>query len=830
MREVVAYGDFKVIQNHPYYDSIKKSYHITDTNNTAKLVNNSKLFEHRAVSISTFMQEIIPDWRNENTRFAQYLTISKILNDMERNIEGEGKLLLKGFRKNTFEVYSALRLLTESKLSPEDLKELDDSHIDLLQAIWSEAIVVDPTFKKLWNDLDSLKDTTFLENLFLKIFKSNKIESIVFHNFYFITPIQEAVIRSLEECGIVIIMAGPLEDHHQFISEIWKKSLKEEYGYPPYEEWKFGDYSKEDPFGDMIEGYCIRDNKDITIKEYDSPLSFVQDINENYSKEWELLSPDEDEANKIMYTLSPDYRTAHNFLSYPIGRYIDALYKLWDDEIGDIIITEDILYECFSSGWIKIGDKDSRDYMEDLDNLIGFFKGCRTIDEWNNRLEQYQNIINDAISIMDTTKGESYNREDCIMGNPLKYFSMFSVDQNRANVVFKIICDIVMIASSLFVKKGQMNVKDHLMKLKNMVMDNHATTGMNYDETIILDALKTKIQRFENLDLTCYPSDISGAITDYLGDRYVQKESDSFHIKPFDDICGLNIKEGKKIHICLCDINRLPGKASYIWPLNKTVIDKICAKKVKNDKKALIKQLKCIIEESPARNRYLMGLLMRNDHIVLSWISTMNNKAVNPSPYITLIEDATGIKPEIIRRADLNTKMVFDTIKTNNIDKLLEIKEAQMDFALCLYRYIYGYILSDRPVIKDKFLQQFAISGMIKAINNITKSGDIENANQVLELFPNLINVEKKQIKDFTRWVDTNDSTMARYSKSSSGREYTNQRLRIYFASPNNYILKKALNQMNEKKIGVVNTDYMVCRYCPFRDNCIYTNFDKEND
>ncbi len=825
MREVMAYGDIESIKNHPRYETIRTSFHITDTKETANFLNNKAIFNHKAVAISTVLHEIISDWRNENVRFAQHLNTSKTINEMEHEELGENRVMLNGFRKNHFEVYSTLRLLTESHLVPDDLAGSGNPHIELLQSIWKKVCDIDPSFNRLWDTIDSFRDDKKLNTTLMKIFGTDEVESIVFHNFYFITPIQEAIIRILEGHGVRIIIAGPIEYRHHFVYEIWRKTLREDYGYPPYEDWIFGDFEKEDPFSDMVEGYTARACKDICIKKYDSALSFVQDIRENYSFGWDILSPDENTANEMMYSLNPDLRTAHNFLSYPIGRFIDSLYSMWDDSEENIIITEELLYECFSSGWIHIGEKDSRDYSSDLECLLCFFKGCKTVEEWSDRIENYSDIINNAVAMMDTTVGKSEDYEENIMGNPLRFFSMFSLDLERVDVVFTIIKDIITIAKGLFAGNDQINVKAHLTRLNNIVIKGMEPSDSSIDEKSIIESLKNKIQRFEDMNLTCYPSDISHAITDYLADKYIEKDGESLYIKPFDNVCGLSQRDEGKLHICLCDIDRLPGRSNYIWPLNRDAIDSICSKKCETDKRALVKQLKCIIEETPLRNRYLMGLLMRNKHVVLSWIENMDDKMLSPSPYISLIErmSSVSIQP-VVRINPITNKDTPQTLKSKIIEEPLKLKEANMDLGLCIYRYIYGYLLTKRPVVKDTFLQQFAISGLIKAINNLIDDNTENVAEKIFEIFPNMKNIEKRQIKDFTKWIDKKDSIMARFTESESGRQYTNQRLRIYFSSPGDYVLKKALAR-NGKTDYSINEDSIVCNYCPFRIDCTHTNY-----
>lgn len=822
MRSVICYSDISMIENHPDFELMESSFHITDTKPMAETLNGMHIFSTCAVPVSKILSKMFGEWRHENTKFSQIIATSRIIKDMELESSDDKRLLIKGFRKNYFEVYSAIRVLMEAGINLNDLRSITDPNIEIFSQIWGKLIEQEGSFARFDEKRQHCHEGDNVDSLLEELFGTRNVHRIVFHNFYFITPIQELMIRSFEERGIEIFIAGPISDRHTFLNNVWTRTLKQDYGYPAYEKWSFHDHDYEDPFGDILQGHSGESDKDVALKAYDSVLSFANDMVRTYADGWNIVSPDTDMANGIISALTDDVRSMSNFLSYPVGRYISALYDMWDDEDGRIILDADILHRCFSSGWMHIDGIDARQYMRDLDDLLPYFKGCRGIDDWQKRIDKYADVVNNAVNVF--VGAPDKDRRDAIMGNPLRFLSMFSLPVEDADRLFKAIGDIISVANSLFDRNECMNVKAHLSNLKDTVFTMNTSEILSQEELAIIRSLQNKIDSFSNEGLSCYPSDISLAISDYLGDKYVEEDGIDLMVKPLDDICGIIHSAKVGIHLCLCDLTRMPGSSNYVWPLNKQIIDKLCSMMSARESRPLINHLRDIVEEAPSRNRYLMGLLMRHDRIVISWIRNMDDKPLNPSPYVSLLMSSLGIKPYEISIEDNVNDIIplSDTVDLHVPDRL-DILESRMDRRLCMMRYIYGFTLSTRPVVRDEFLQSFCIDGLIKALNALDRRRD--SSEYVLDLFPNLLDVQKRQMMDFSR-ANPIDGLLDLYSESPAGTKYTNQRLRMYYASPKNTLLKEGISRLtDDEQTDLINADPKICSYCPHRDNCIYVSF-----
>ena len=827
MRSVICYSDISMIETHPDFELMESSFHITDTKPMAETLNGMHLFSTPAVPVSRILSKMFGEWRHENTKFSQLIATSRIIKDMELESSDDRRLYIKGFRKNNFEVCSAIRLLTETGIELNDLRPIADPNIRIFTQIWEKLIEQDGSFSRFDEKRKHCRDEDNVNALLEEVFGTRDVRRIVFHNFYFITPIQELMIRSFEERGIDIIIAGPISDRHAFLNNIWTRTLKQEYGYPAYEKWSFHDHDYEDPFGDILQGHVYESEKDLVLKTYDSVLSFADDMVKTYGDGWNIVSPDVDEANGILSALTDDVRSMSNFLSYPIGRYISALYEMWDDERGKIVLDADILHRCFGSGWMHIDGVDARLYLRDLDDLLPYFKGCHEIEDWQKRMDKYAEVVNNAVRVFDGNLPD--DRKDVIMGNPLRYISMFSMPVEDADRIFRAIGDIILVAGMLFDRNKDMNVKTHLSNLKNSVFTMNSSDMLSQEEREMIRSLQNKIDSFSDENLSCYPSDISGAISDYLSNKYVEEDGIDLRVKPLDDICGLIHSSKMGIHLCLCDLMRMPGSSNYVWPLSKQIIDRLCSMMSAREERPLINHLRDIVQEAPSRNRYLMGLLMRHDRIVISWIRNMDDKPLNPSPYVSLLMSSLGVEPNDVSLESRVDDIIplRDAIDLNVPDRL-DILESRIDRRLCMMRYIYGSTLSARPIVRNEFLQSFCIDALIKALNALDRRRD--SSEYVLDLFPNLLGVQKRQMMDYPI-PSSVDDLLGLYSESSSGAKYTNQRLRMYYASPKSALLKEGLGRLSDDaQPSIINADPKICSYCPHRDHCIHVSFRNEGD
>ena len=121
---------------------------------------------------------------------------------------------------------------------------------------------------------------------------------------------------------------------------------------------------------------------------------------------------------------------------------------MWDEDLQDIVLDEDRLIECFSSGWLSLDGGSGKQYMQDLLYVLPFFADCRRIGEWEERIEFLQQIKEDVVEPFrrNLDDDDSVARWQEIMGNPFLNFSVFAVSDEKLNVILALIKQLLSMA------------------------------------------------------------------------------------------------------------------------------------------------------------------------------------------------------------------------------------------------------------------------------------------------------------------------------------------------------------------------------------------------
>ena len=145
-------------------------------------------------------------------------------------------------------------------------------------------------------------------------------------------------------------------------------------------------------------------------------------------------------------------------------------------------------------------------------------------------------------------------------------------------------------------------------------------------------------------------------------------------------------------------------------------------------------------------------------------------------------------------------KSLYRKRKTLPYDKMKmpqdTAKEAKMDYAICPMKYVFGYVVDKYPSFQNEFHQNYAINGLIAAIYSLMKGrglGVDEIYRQVIELFPAMRKVEKRQVYDYLRSVDSfKDIDFSKLSETGE-MSFTEERLKVHF--PNKDVREQAFDE-----------------------------------
>lgn len=869
-RRVYTYTDLTRLTENDYFRELSKCPQITISADLRKgLVGKVGLERAREViktdgslmitEFQNLFNAIDEEWNSEQTRFKQTILISEFLrNKIVKNSENEKmRRWLTGCIRNESSILKSIRFLEQAFVRPEDFNPHDNNNLKLFIEIWKYLIEKDQEINNYREKFNRLTTKEAWEPILNKAFMNKEAggaSAIVFHGFYCFTPTQDNIIRLLEEAGYNIYFLIPYDARYPFVYKIWDNTYSKENGFPNRSEWIMGKADREDVYGEIFEGKhdCALPNK-VNIQEYASVTEFVNDVKKIQKDGYSLYSASENNVNDILKDYFPEEYGERKILAYPVGQFIDVLNSLWDDDKQTVILTEDNLIECFSSGWLSLGGVSGKQYLQDLMYLLPFFEGCNTISEWRNRIQFYDETRKNAVEAFRGKPDEdpAISRWQEVIENPLGNFSMFSVEEKKANIIIALIKQVLSMAETLFDSKSSVKISEQLKKLDDILQQHEISDELYDEERSLVKDIFEKLDQADIYEEKFRPADISRAITLFingkLGDEEVDRERIGL-VKPLYFIEPEGIKNLSRAHICFCDVDSTPGKPSdYPWPLSEEILQE-CYDKTKNP---LINDLCRLNGFRDLCNRYFFYSGMKNKAVCISWVKSVNDQPKEHSPYITLLCHAAGLEVNPSKQKSITYSRVANTSYGQGRTEGYErdkapkntIKEARMDYALCPMKYVLGYVLEKRPVYQSDFQQNYALNALISAIYDLAKDKGVsvdQVYKNVIALFPYMRKSEKRQVYDYLSY-DRNEEDMDYQHRSEcGGLYYTDERLKI--CNPNQDVRdivigrfgklatpdgRKDMNlyeelaaSSDEEKRGKKDMVKMSCIFCPHSEYC----------
>ncbi len=878
-RKVYTYTDLTKITQNPFFKEVAQYPIITVSADLRKGFVGALGVERKEevltfdgkLNVSEFRNVLgaINDyWSSDQAKFNSTIILSEFLRGKaDATKDKKEQNWLTGCIRNMDSLLSSLTLLEEAEIRPDQLDACDDRNLKLLIEAWKYLIDRDPAYFEFREKMSKMTSKETWEKVFFTAFKENGLsnsKAVVFHGFYYITPIQEMIMRLLEKAGYELIFYIPYDERFPFVYEIWDNTYSEERGYEPKSAWKIEKSDGDDPYGQIFEGKeCVSVNNKLKIREYASVMEFVDDVKRIKEDGFTLYASNQREANEMLKDYYPDEYGERKILAYPIGQFISALNKMWDDERQTITLDSDSLIDCFSSGWLSLNGVAGKQYMQDLMHILPFFIDCTTVEEWEKRIDQLKTIKEDVIKPFedDRDADPTVSRWQDAIGSPFQNFSMFAVENEKLDIILALIKQLLDMAKDLFGNNQSIKLNEHLRKLDKILKKHEISDELYEEEQSIIGNIFEKLGEASGYVAKCAPSDIARALDLFICGRFdddeIQVNRVGF-VRPIFFVEAEAVKNRSKAHICMCDVNNMPGgNKEYIWPLTKDTIVN-CYEKTRNP---LIRNLMQIMESTILYNRYFMYAAMKNKEVTISWISEMNEKLLAPSPYIKLIANATGIDLNPAVRNTITYQRVLETEygagKITEYDRAKMpsaiVKEARMAYALCPMKYTLGYVLEKYPTYESDFQQSYALNALISAIYSLMKDQGMkvdEVYKNVIGLFPSLRKSEKRQVYDYISYDRGEIDKDYKYRTQCGSKYYTDERIKIHYPNQDvREVVKKRFGKLmtpdgrqgmdlNEKmeakpseKVGDLDPVMQACSFCPhisYCKNAIYS-VDQEN-
>ena len=842
---VYTYTKITELKKAPYFSEIAALPQLTMSLEMAtNMAFDMRIFRRNIMGFTVFQQRLFPGWNTSGQKFAYITVLNHFIRDRISSAKDKAERdWLFGCKKNLYFAINNIIRLEEARVRPEDIL-ITDRDMRMFVEMWKKLENADASIHNFRKQLIELQNVDVFNDAVNKIFKFHGKKQIVWNGFQFLTPIQQYVFNCFKNAGYDIFALIQDEERYPYANEIWAHLYDGKNGFPEKKKWirQESDIEK-NPLGEIFETGEKTSASNVRIIKYNNTVEFIEDIPRIKEDGYFIYCADDRAANNMLKDYFPERYEVRNLLSYPIGQFVYTLHRMWDENLQCIALSQNGLRKCFASGWLSSNGRSSVNFTEDLERLLPYFNGCYTVDEWNERLDNFIDAYDNAIDVFAVQSDDSDDRRKKeVLGNPFHHFSVFSIKESHIDDVIDIISQLMKMARKLFGKNEPISIQEHMNKLDAMLYMHKGMPQELYLEE--REKVKYIFEALENekiKDFLCYPGDLAAALLSFMGDRMDEEENNMglktlvFNIFQID---AAPISSDEKVHICLSDITRLPGATGkYGWPLDEDVLLSI----VTRNKNAYLSNWIENNRLTALSNRYYIYTALKNADVEISWIQKQGEKLYSPSPYITLLDKLSDahIQETDVRSLDLQCVAYIGAQK--RLERVFDIRDnakqheydSELAYALCPMRFVYGYVLGDGPTYRNEYQQNRAIVRFIQSMSKMLNGKyTIEQiAEQVFELFPNIRKAEKRQmLDDAMSWsIPENEGEYTTYGD----KNYTNYRLNLAFLDENSYKQAKKsatmlMSQGGRKGIFYdrgLKTRTKNCEFCPHSAYCMEALF-----
>ena len=468
-------------------------------------------------------------------------------------------------------------------------------------------------------------------------------------------------------------------------------------------------------------------------------------------------------ANRDVHTLLkiyyPEYAHDRHFLSYPIGQFFSAIYRLWDYEHGEILIDVPALKECLSSN-ILSADRGER-LLRTFYNLEILFENISAYSEFqkvfvSGYLENYDRVA------------ASSKADACFPLRQISIYNQYKVKKQDIQNLVKAIEELNGIAAYLFAQENSredfISFGRHFQNLEDFLKRRELTLATE-EERALISALQLRLDRIKP-----GRSAFSGTFRDLREGLYFylkQKQDENsvdWIVKNFEQIDGdilqskgqyeQDIRHGRPIQktyhfACLSDRDMNRSVNDLLpWPLTEDYLREAYAPV---DLQYQVYYTALCERGGFLRYALFYGLCFNYCDVRLSYVKQYDNEITEPYALLSLL----GLEP-----TDGFTEALREPLEAHTSVKPADIRDVRydryqmMDMFLCPYRYFLDYVVSDAPIIHGQFLyQKYYENVLVEAVWKQISNQPLDTARQTLG---DRIRAESGKLRAFFPfWKDT---------------------------------------------------------------------------
>lgn len=830
MRKIYDYKDIRLLEENPINNLIKNGIVITATSEL-KTAMAAYYPAYKVFDIHTFISEIIPEWEGNVKELKNYVFLRNVIEDYVNDNEVRDEVATY-LRRNTGDMWNAIKLLIEADVYPDDVVSNSSEPIEHFKEIWKKLELNNDqiiTFKSIFTYGLSQKNEVIDR---IKNIVEDIPEDLFLFGFYFITPIQDRIFDILEDSGFKLFFLNCHDYRYKHATMIWEKTFSQ------YCEDEIQDIQKDikldNFFGEALDGN--KENIPIEVTKHYTEFDFAEMVKNAVDRGEIVYSPDAKQCDQILKEYYPEYYDQKHFLSYPVGQYIYYLHMMWNSFRNTMDMQFEYVYKCFASGWLSNDELNGRDLLYELKVLEPYFKfnhEVHTIEDWENRLKALIECRHTVSSFDDREKGSE--RWHKLQGNPFYNMGVYTVEEEKILDIKSLILKLIKDAKYLFEEQEKTDLFEHFQKIKQIINQHMDKDDLLEEEAEIANELIQQLSDETTRGIECPMNGIRDAIIMLIGDHFgeyeTQEEETSDRqrmVLPISMVEAAMLNNyGQTVHLVLANEFALPGQPKNLpWPITNKMLDSLDIEGRERTQK-YVTDMRSVISNRPLSYRYLyftfMGISNSENKPKLSveWVCKKENKDIDVSSYIKLLNLGEDNMTNIISKSSDFTTMIEASdvkYKEDNLDLPDPSfpEEVRMDYLLCHERYIYSYLLNYIPSYTSEFHYGFELSKLISAFSIVSGIDKEVVSRNIGELFPFLRNIELRQSTDFAKSQGKPEPFIY------EGVEYPGQRYLTHFI--NDEVIREARSRNDAFMSGEnINKDISknMCIYCPYSNICM---------
>lgn len=415
-------------------------------------------------------------------------------------------------------------------------------------------------------------------------------------------------------------------------------------------------------------------------------------------------------ANRDIHTLLniyyPEFSQDRHFLSYPIGQFFSAIYRLWDYEKGCISFDSALIKECLSSNVLNAAPGEV--LLRTFYNISDIFEQITTYEEFTQEIEiKYLGNYERVISSKSTDISFPLRQ--------LAIYNKYKVTKKDIIALVKAVKEINEIATYLFkIDNSHEDFIDfgkHFQNLEEFLKQRELALASEKERELIY-ALQLRLDKIKP-DKSAFSGtfrDLKEGLHFYLKQKDSGDHDPDWIVKNFEQIDGdilqskkqFEREEKKTYHFaCLSDRDmNLSVNDQLPWPLTDDFLN---AAYLPQD---LQFQVYCkTLDRRSDFLRYALfyGLCFNRESVRLSFVKQYGDEVTEPYALLSIL----GFSPKAGLVEEANSTPSFSISIQQEKTKGIKYDRFQMmDMYLCPYRFFLDYVMEDSPVIEGNFLYQ----------------------------------------------------------------------------------------------------------------------------